>query len=87
MRKSGDEDYLPQGLTSNVTIDFAAGFSLPSFFFLYAARFSSLTRAASTSSSLSEPNRSTSSSSSSSSAAAEAGASLGFSVASLFSGP
>jgi hypothetical protein len=60
---------LPQGLTSKVTIDLAAGFVLPAFFAAYSARRSSRIRACSaSSSSSSEPKRSTSSSSSSSSA-------------------
>ena len=56
---------IPHGFTSNVTIDFAAGLTLPSFFFLYSSSLCSLIFLDSSSSS-SEPKRSTSSSSSSS---------------------
>ena len=62
---------------------FAAGFTLPSFFFLYAARLAAFCSLAASSSDSESPNRS----SSSSSAAAAAGVSFGLRVASLFSGP
>lgn len=75
---------VPHGLTSNVTIDLAAGLVLPAFFAAYSANRCSLTLAASaSSSSSSEPKRSTSSSSS----AAFSGALAGFTVSSLDSGP
>ena len=72
----------PQGFTSNVTILFAAGFTLPSFFFLYAARLAAFCSLAASSSDSELPNRSSSSSS-----AAAAGVSFGLRVVSLFSGP
>lgn len=49
-----------------MTIDFAAGLTLPSFFFLYSSSLCALSFSASSSSSSSDPKRSTSSSSSSS---------------------
>lgn len=76
--------YSPHGFTSRVTIDFAAGLTLPAFFFWYSASRSSRIRAASaSSSSSSDPKRSTSSSSSSS----FSGALAGFRVSVLASGP
>ena len=77
------DNNIPQGLTSIVTKDFAAGLTLPSFFFLYSASRSFLILSASASSSSSSlPKRSTSSSSSSA-----AGALAGFKVRVLTSGP
>ena len=78
---------IPHGFTSSVTMLLAAGFSLPSFFFLYAARFASRCFAASTSSSSSSLPKRSSSSSSSAAMGAAMGASLGLIVISLFSGP
>jgi hypothetical protein len=76
---------IPQGLTSRITKDLAAGLGpLASFFLRYSSRRCSRILAASSSSSSSSslPNRSTSSSSSSA-----AGALAGFRVAATTSGP
>jgi hypothetical protein len=72
--------HIPQGLTSMVTRDLAAGLTLPAFLALYSSR--RLLRSATTagsSSSESEPKRSSSSSSS--------GLSLGLEASSVVSGP